>query len=840
MPLQEKSINQPRREKIGVDPRSMADLSSNPSLQPQPELFRFPGIAADAIGARLQSSMIWAGPETDGEPVAVTFRTTFPLEKAPKLAPLSIFADARYILWVNGRYVDRGPGRFQPNGPEYDVLEIAPHLREGTNALAVLVVGNLSSGKIMRHAPGLTAVLSCDADEVLKTDASWKCTRKNPWQKVESTWADLVDSRVDARIVDGDWTTANYDDREWESATSIDGQAWGPLTARRIPLLRETPVPIKSSTDLPATLTAGQSARFQPDRIVQAYPVISFTADEGTELELAPYNSTYIAREGRQTYFPIDSKGVTEFEIAVRHGRVVIDEVKLIERVYPFSRLGKFRSDDAFLNRLWEMCARSCEILSEEAYVDCADRERVEWMDTTPPLFDITQTAMAGTPGPDGKPVFSDPRLLGALVRRTALTLQPEGWVKAHTCSDRYDLHAKMEDRCCAWVEGLRLYFESTGDIALLKEVWPAVVAQVDFFLNLRGDHGLVSCRDWVVWDNPLSYATGQPTTINAFVQRALVDSAFLASAIGEKAASARFAKEAEDLATIINRVLWDEKSGSYFSGVGNLEILPSDRMFRQSIDLAKQGDFCEPTLHSNIFALDRGLVPPERRERVIDAILRLLPEKITGSIMVYYYLIKQLYALDRQDFDERVLAMFRQGWQAMVAHPWQCSWEFAEVEDGHSKAHSYGMFPGYFLSSHVLGVRRVGPAADRQILIEPHLGDLHEAEGVVVTEFGPVPISWQQANGELHFQGTIPADTEARLSLPAAAGQEAILLDGKPLWGTPVGTRLVLDLKAGDFAGTLKFEQPQSRKTLHPTDPFRPVRHSFKEPSIDNSLILK
>jgi hypothetical protein len=206
--------------------------------------------------------------------------------------------------------------------------------------------------------------------------------------------------------------------------------------------------------------------------------------------------------------------------------------------------------------------------------------------------------------------------------------------------------------------------------------------------------------------------------------------------------------------------------------------------------------------------------VPPERRERVIDAILRLLPEKITGSIMVYYYLIKQLYALDRRDLDERVLAMFRQGWQSMAAHPWQCSWEFAEVEDGHSKAHGYGMFPGYFLSSHVLGVRRVGPAADRQILIEPHLGDLHEAEGVVVTEFGPVPISWHQADGELHFHVTITPDTEARLSLPAAPGQEEILLNGKPLRGTPVGTRLVLDLKAGDFAGALKFQQTQSQKT--------------------------
>ena len=785
----------------------MADSSSIPPLPPRPDLFRFPGIVADAIGARLQTSMIWAGPKAGDEAVAVTFRKTFTLGKGPHRAALSIFADARYILWVNGRYVDRGPGRFQPNAPEYDVLEIAPHLRAGTNALAVLVIGNLSSGKIMRHAPGLAAVRDCDGVEVMKTDSSWKGTRRNPWLKVESSWADIVDSCVDARIVEGDWTADAYDDHAWESATGVDGQAWGPLTARRIPLLRETPVPIESGAELPVSLMAGQGVRFQSGRMVQAYPVVSFTADAGTVLEIIPYKTTYIAREGRQTYFPIDTKGVTEFEIVVRRGRAILEDVHLIQRVYPFSRLGKFRCDDAFLNRLWDMCARSCEILSEEAYVDCADRERVEWMDTTPPLFNITQTAMAGPPGPDGKPVFSDPRLLGALVRRTALTLQPEGWVKAHTCSDRYDLHAKMEDRCCAWVEGLRLYYEATGDEVLLKEVWPAVVAQMDFFLTLRGDRGLVSCRDWVVWDNPLGYATGQTTTINAFVQRALADSAFLASAIGENADAARFAKEAEVLAGIINHILWDETSGSYFSAVGDVEILPGDQMFRQAIDLAKQGDFLEPSLHANIFMMDRGLVPPGRRERVIDAILRLLPKKITGSIMVYYYVIKQLYALDRPDIDERVLAMFRQGWQAMVAHPWQCSWEFSEVEDGHSKAHSYGMFPGCFLSSHVLGVRRMGPVSDRQILIEPHLGDLREAEGVVVTEFGPVTVSWRMADGELHFQGTIPPETKARLSLPAAPSQEEILINGTHRQGTYSGTRILLDLQPGGLQGVHKLK---------------------------------
>jgi hypothetical protein len=146
---------------------------------------------------------------------------------------------------------------------------------------------------------------------------------------------------------------------------------------------------------------------------------------------------------------------------------------------------------------------------------------------------------------------------------------------------------------------------------------------------------------------------------------------------------------------------------------------------------------------------------------------------------------------------------MFRHGWKAMVASPWQCSWEDLEVIKGESKAHIYGMFPGYFLSAQVLGVRRDTPASNRQLVIEPHLGDLLEADGVVVTEFGPVPVSWKKTDGALHFKVTIPANTEARLALPAKPGQEEITINGNPLRGTVQGTRIVLTLKAGTYEGS-------------------------------------
>ena len=49
---------------------------------------------------------------------------------------------------------------------------------------------------------------------------------------------------------------------------------------------------------LPVTLEAGQSLTFTTRHIVQAYPVISFTADAGTELSINPYKVHY-TRQGR-------------------------------------------------------------------------------------------------------------------------------------------------------------------------------------------------------------------------------------------------------------------------------------------------------------------------------------------------------------------------------------------------------------------------------------------------------------------------------------------------------------------------------------------------------------
>ena len=135
-----------------------------------------------------------------------------------------------------------------------------------------------------------------------------------------------------------------------------------------------------------------------------------------------------------------------------------------------------------------------------------------------------------------------------------------------------------------------------------------------------------------------------------------------------------------------------------------------------------------------------------------------------------------------------------------MVASPWQCSWE---AFSGGSKAHIYGMYPGYFLSTYVLGVRRDAPAADKSITIEPHLGALNAAEGVVATPFGPVQVSWKREGTTLNFSLEVPPGVNATLLLPFEAGKESVTLDAKIIPISTTAKRPTLKLSDGRHHGS-------------------------------------
>jgi len=204
---------------------------------------------------------------------------------------------------------------------------------------------------------------------------------------------------------------------------------------------------------------------------------------------------------------------------------------------------------------------------------------------------------------------------------------------------------------------------------------------------------------------------------LNAFFYRALADAAFLGRLIGEQKTAARYEQAARELAGNINARLWDEPAGAYFAGY--LEVPPTNGVSQQrKFSLTVADHLIEPTRHAALFALDQGAVPAERRDRVRQYLLAHPPAD--NNIMQYYYYFKQQFAADDAGQDVDFLHTLRTQWEDMAESPYEATFE--GLHSWGSQAHGYGMFPAYFLSAYVLGVRRDGAVQQKSLLIEPRL----------------------------------------------------------------------------------------------------------------------
>jgi len=756
----------------------------------------------------LRAHMIWLsesvavplrqnGPETaissssDGRPAipSIDLHSVFfkgvTCEQVPTNASIRIFAYTRYCLYINGLYVGRGPSRFQNQRPEYDTRDIASVLVRGKNTVTILVHRDAPTGRIMHHQPGLAAVLQIgtgSSAQTISTDTTWRSKPDLAFGPRDEAWSS-IEEHIDARKGE-DWTKPEFAAAGWPPAVPIGGPDFFPVWPRTTPLQSETLRVWKSAPGpLPIDLDAGREAAFELAEIVQGYHSLEFEADEGSELEVSyalpnrqeSGRSTFIPRSGLQTWMGGDTFAFVGLRIRAAAGRIRLRRAAAVEVRYPFERVGSFHSSDTFLNRLWGICARSLEVLSEDSYVDCADRERVEWTDDSPPAFDCTRVLMRGPE--DGKKThWADSRLLAGLLRRIALTQQPDGQLKAHSCSERFDIHAIMEDRSCDWIVQLREYFESSGDADLVRELWPTLTRLLDWYRKRLTPRGLVLAREWEVWDNPLRYEICEGAGLNAMVYRALVDACVLAGAMDKTGEADALHEEAMGLQSAFNMHLWNDHEGAYdgaLFGPGS-EIRP--QMGRPFSGSVVKGRF-HPTAQANLFALYADIVPGERLDSVRKWILSHGHE--VQEPMSHYYLFRALYRMEEEHADELVLERMRSGWKNQVESEWQTTWEELENGDG-SKVHIYGMHPAYFLTAFVLGARREGPVDRKAIVIDPRFSGLDWANGTCVTEFGPIEMAWKR-DGDRGWEidCTIPDKVQAQFVVPSGYANGTVIIDG-------------------------------------------------------------
>lgn len=166
-------------------------------------------------------------PEDSDRQRRVGFRREIDVTETPGTLPVRVSADSRYVLWVNGSEIGRGPIRSQPYRWTYDEYDLAPFLSQGRNVIAVLVtyygVEN-AFWQAARVADGLgaDACLIVDAPEQwrdLATGPAWTARVFDAWTTVpgRGLLAALPIEVVDLRRVDERWLLAGGT-RDWEAA----------------------------------------------------------------------------------------------------------------------------------------------------------------------------------------------------------------------------------------------------------------------------------------------------------------------------------------------------------------------------------------------------------------------------------------------------------------------------------------------------------------------------------------------------------------------------------------------------------------------------------------------
>jgi len=438
------------------------------------------------------------------------------------------------------------------------------------------------------------------------------------------------------------------------------------------------------------------------------------------------------------------------------------DGIRQLVAYYPFDDgAAEFDSSDPKLNAIWELCRHTIKATSFGGLFIDGDRERL--------------------------PYEADAYInqLGWYFCTPDITLPRYTWeylIDHPTWPTEWILFSVL----LAWSD-----YQYSGDAAGLVKFYSDLKAKS--LLALQRPDGLISTieppvpdeveqaihiasiRDIVDWP-PVERDGYEMMTVNTVVN------AFHALALQQMAEIARVLKRADDIdqfeaaaartKSSLDEKLFDPQTGLYVDGEGS----------RHS------------SIHANFFPLAFGLVPPERRARIV----AFLSERgMACSVYGAQFLLEALF--DHGAADEALALMTAdtdRSWSHMVDEGATLTWE---AWDGKYKPnqdwnHAWGAAPANIIPRKIMGIEPLEPGFDK-ILIQPRLTSLKWARIRVPTIRGSLSV--QLDNDSCYrLEIDLPPDTTARIGMPLSApdGPANVLLDGKLVEGTVTANTVFID----------------------------------------------
>jgi hypothetical protein len=311
----------------------------------------------------------------------------------------------------------------------------------------------------------------------------------------------------------------------------------------------------------------------------------------------------------------------------------------------------------------------------------------------------------------------------------------------------------KFHSVMLAWADWM--YTGNTESLAneyalLKKEKTLESHLNADGLLDTTGMRDIV---DWPEGERDGYVLTGVNTVVNAFWCHILGLMADMAEALGNTSDATRYRSLRVTAIAALNSKLSNASTGLYQDGQTT----------------------SHSSLHANAFPLAFGLVPQDRRARVVAFVKS---RGMACSVYGAQYLLEGLYQAGEPDLALALLTSTSdRSWHNMLALGSTMTLEAwdAKYKPNLDWNHAWGAAPANLLPRYVLGVRPLKPGF-ALAAIQPQPGSLAHVEGTVPTIRGPIRVVVDTE--PLKLTVTIPANMSANVALPPSAGCTPLLDD--------------------------------------------------------------
>ena len=684
-----------------------------------------------------EAKWIWSEEDPTQKNTWMCFNKKVTFDKAPKKLTAHISADSKYWLYINGETVvfegnvKRGPDK---NSGYYDSIDIAPYLKKGDNVICALVWywDNETSYSYSGSGQGGFIFEAIGEGVSIISDESWKVKRNDAY--IDSALYPpnyrLAEYSIyyDAREEMTGWTDPSYDVSSWENATeyAVGGEGvYGKLYPRGIPFLKDYGLKdYENSADYENYTVKklfGEKITVDIPYNAQLTPYLKVIAPAGKKIRITTENTligavstTYITKEGEQEFEALGWFNGEHITYKIPRGVTVVS-LQYRETGYDTSFSGDYKSDDEFMDSLWQKSLRTLYVTMRDNFMDCPDRERAQWWG------DVTSEMIMTMYSMDSNSYLLYQKGVDAMLSHIDDTKVLQTVVPIN--GDYFELPVQQ----LAGIVGFMTYYQYTGDKAFVKKVYEA---SLDYLkLWEIGENNLVVHRsgswDWPDWGKKADMTAIE----NAWVYYALSVVEEMAYILG-KDADISFITERKDAIAEGYQTLWTENG-------------------------YKSDDAKKPDDRANALAVLAGLATKEQYNTILSVLTRT---KNSSPYMEYYV----LEALCKMGEYEAARDRIKDRYEDMVNEDYSTLWEFWVSWQG-TMNHAWSGGPLVIMSKHFAGITPL-KAGYEKVKIAPQYTLSDNLTCTVPSVKGLITLSYEKTDGGYIVDLTIPENMKAEL----------------------------------------------------------------------------